>query len=92
MSVSYGGLDPLVVVPLAGGFIGMAVGLVTIWTSIKNSRQQQKRDIERSNIESENRLKEFFDLKLKLFESRLEQNYIYFKEWIQRIEKEKNEQ
>lgn len=89
MSVSYGGLDPLVIVPLLGGFIGMAVGLVTIWSSIKNSRQQQKSDTERSNIASENRIKEFIDLKLKLLESRLDQNYVYFKEWIQRIEREK---
>ena len=64
--------DPLVLVPLLGGFIGMAVGLVTIWSQVKSTRSKQKQDIEESNLASENRLKEFFDLKFTIVDVKMD--------------------
>jgi len=64
--------DPLVIVPLLGGFIGMAVGLVTIWSQVRSTRSKQKQDIDASNLASENRLKEFFDLKFTIVDVKME--------------------
>jgi len=64
--------DPLILVPLLGGFVGMAVGLVTIWSQVKSTRSKQKQDIEESNLASENRLKEFFDLKFTIVDVKMD--------------------
>lgn len=66
------GIDPLIIVPILGGFIGMAVGLVTIWSQFKSSKNKQQADIEASNREHENRLKEFFDLKFTIFDVKMD--------------------
>jgi hypothetical protein len=64
--------DPLILFPLLGGFVGMAVGLVTIWSQVKSTRSKAKADVDASNLASENRLKEFFDLKFSIFDVKME--------------------
>ena len=94
--------DPLQWVPLIGGFIGMAVGLLSIWSTIKTAARNQKKDMEESNLASENRMKEFFDLKLKVVDVKIDaikddvekqegkdsESHGFFKDWLQRLEDE----
>lgn len=80
--------NPLVIVPIVGGLIGIGVGMVSIWSMVKNMKRNQKLDMDISNQESEKRLKEFFNLKMVILENKIEQHYVYFKEWIQRVEKD----
>ena len=65
------GFDPLDIVPLLGVVIGMAVGLVGIWNTIKSRQAETKRDIEQSAIASENRLKEFFEARFKVSDTQI---------------------
>lgn len=85
------GYEPLIIIPLIGGFIGMAVGLVTIWTQIRSLKIKQKEAADASNQASENRIKEYLGLKLENIENKMNQTNTYFKEWIERIEKEVRE-
>jgi len=64
--------DPVVLIPILGGLIGMAVGLVTIWNSVKSSQQKQRADSQAADIASENRLKEYFDLRVRIVETEIE--------------------
>jgi len=59
-------LDPIQFVPLLGIVVGMMVGLVGIWNTIKARQAETKRDIEQSSIASEIRLKEFFEARFKI--------------------------
>ena len=61
--------DPLIIIPFLGGLIGMSVGLVTIWNSFKNNQQKQKTDTQAAAVASENRLKEYFDLRLRILDT-----------------------
>ena len=65
-------LDPVVLIPLLAGLTGMAVGLVTIWNSVKSSQQKQRADSQAADIASENRLKEYFDLRVRIVETEIE--------------------
>jgi len=64
--------DPVVLIPLLGGLIGMAVGMVTIWNSVKTNQQKQKADTIAADVASENRLKEYFDLRVRIVETEVE--------------------
>ena len=59
-------LDPLQFIPTLGIVVGMMVGLVGIWNSIKARQRETKQDIETSIVSSENRLKEFFEIRFKV--------------------------
>ena len=61
--------DPLIIIPFLGGIIGMSVGLVTIWNSFKNNQQKQKMETQAATQASENRLKEYFDLRLRILDT-----------------------
>jgi len=63
--------DLLNIVPLLGVVMGMAVGMVGIWNTIKARQQETKRDIEQSSIASENRLKEFFEARFKVSDAQI---------------------
>lgn len=94
--------DPLQWVPLIGGFIGMAVGLLAIWSTVRTAAREQKKDMEDSNKASEERMKEFFDLKLKVVDVKMDslkaevtkqdgnvtETHNFFKDWLQRLEDE----
>ena len=62
-------LDPLQLIPMLGVVVGMMVGLVGIYNSIKTRQRETKKDIETSIVLSENRLKEFFDVKFKVVDT-----------------------
>ena len=62
-------LDPLQFIPMMGVVVGMLVGLVGIWNSIKARQRETKQDIETAIIRSEGRLKEFFEVKLKVVDT-----------------------
>jgi len=64
--------DPVILIPLLGGLIGMAVGMVTIWNSVKTNQQKQKADSLAADVASENRLKEYFDLRVRIVETEME--------------------
>ena len=64
--------DPLIIIPLLGGIIGMTVGMITIWTSFKNYQQKQKTEQLAAIISLENRLKEYFDLRMRILDTRLD--------------------
>lgn len=64
--------DPIIVIPFLGGILGMAVGLVTIWTSFKTSQQKQKADAQAERSALENRLKEHLDLRMKIIDTEME--------------------
>ena len=81
-------IDPLQFIPTLGVIIGMMVGLIGIYNSIKTRQRETKKDIETSIVLSENRLKEFLNLKIQVIENKTDQSYLYFREWIQRIEME----
>ena len=66
------GFDPVVLIPILGGLIGMAVGLVTIWNSVKTNQQKQRADSMEADVASENRLKEYFDLRVRIVETEIE--------------------
>jgi len=66
------GFDPVVLIPILGGLIGMAVGLVTIWNSVKTNQQKQRADSLEADAASENRLKEYFDLRVRIVETEIE--------------------
>ena len=71
-TLTIAGLDPLIVIPIVAGLVGMAVGLVTIWNSVKTNQQKQKADSEAADISSENRLKEYFDLRIRIVDTEIE--------------------
>ena len=62
----------------------MAVGLVTIWNQFRAARREQKQDIEASNLRSEGRLKEFFELRLQLVDNKIDS----MKEQVKKIDGE----
>lgn len=62
-------LDPLQLIPTLGIVVGMMVGLVGIWNSIKARQRETKQDIETSIVSSENRLKEFFEVRFKVVDA-----------------------
>lgn len=64
--------DPVVLIPILAGLIGMAVGLVTIWNSVKTNQQKQRADSMEADAASENRLKEYFDLRVRIVETEIE--------------------
>ena len=64
--------DPIILIPFLGGLIGISVGLVTIWSSIKTNQQKQKSDTQAAAIESEDRIKEYFDLRIRIVETKIE--------------------
>jgi septin family protein len=64
--------DPLIIIPFLGGIIGMSVGLVTIWNSFKNNQQKQKTETQAAAAASENRLKEYFDLRIRIVDTEVE--------------------
>ncbi len=64
--------DPVIIIPFLGGIIGMSVGLVTIWTSFKTNQQKQKAEAQAENLASENRLKEHFDLRIRIVDTEIE--------------------
>lgn len=64
--------DPLILIPVLGGLIGMSVGLVTIWTSFKTNQQKQKAEAQGERQALENRLKEYFDLRIRIVETQIE--------------------
>lgn len=63
--------DPLILIPVIGGLLGMAVGMVTIWNSVKANQQKQKADAQAADAASENRLKEYFDLRVRIVETEI---------------------
>lgn len=63
--------DPLILIPVLGGLIGMSVGLVTIWSNVKTNQQKQKADSQAADAASENRLKEYFDLRVRIVETEI---------------------
>lgn len=65
-------LDPVIIIPFLGGIIGMSVGLVTIWTSFKNNQQKQRAEAQAIAVATENRLKEYFELRIKILCTELE--------------------
>ena len=52
-----------------GVVVGMLVGLVGIWNSIKARQRETKQDIETAIIRSEGRLKEFFEVRFKVVDT-----------------------
>jgi hypothetical protein len=54
---------------MMGVVVGMLVGLVGIWNSIKARQRETKQDIETAIVRSEGRLKEFFEVKLKVVDT-----------------------
>lgn len=62
-------LDPLQFIPMMGVVVGMLVGLVGIWNSIKARQRETKQDIETAIIRSEGRLKEFFEVRFKVVDT-----------------------
>lgn len=65
-------LDPLQLIPTIGVIIGMIVGLLGIWNSIKTRQEKTRADIDQSILDSEKRVKEYFDLKFSIFDIKLE--------------------
>lgn len=61
--------DILDIVPLLGVVVGMAVGLVGIWNTIKARQAETKKDIQSSAIASETRLKEFMEVRFKVVDA-----------------------
>ncbi len=49
----------------------MSVGLVTIWNSFKNNQQKQKAESQAATQASENRLKEYFDLRIRIIDTEI---------------------
>jgi hypothetical protein len=64
--------DPVIIVPLLGGIIGMSVGLVTIWTSFKTQQQKTRADAQSERLALENRLKEHFDLRIRIVDTEID--------------------
>lgn len=62
-------LDPLQFIPMMGVIVGMMVGLVGIWNSIKARQRETKQDIETAIVRSEDRLKEFFEVRFKVVDT-----------------------
>lgn len=62
-------LDPIQFIPMMGVVVGMLVGLVGIWNSIKARQRETKQDIETAIIRSEGRLKEFFEVRFKVVDT-----------------------
>lgn len=62
-------LDPLQLIPTLGVVIGMVAGLYGIYNSIKARQRETKQDIEKSIISSEDRLKEFFEVRFKVVDA-----------------------
>jgi hypothetical protein len=50
----------------------MSVGLVTIWSSFKTNQQKQKAEAQSERLALENRLKEHFDLRMKIIDTEME--------------------
>jgi len=57
------------VIPLIGVIVGMLVGLVGIWNTIKTRQRETKKDIEESTLLSENRIKEFMEVRFKVVDA-----------------------
>lgn len=62
-------LDPLQFIPIMGVIVGMFAGLYGIYNSIKVRQRETKKDIETSIVLSENRLKEFFEVRFKVVDT-----------------------
>ena len=65
-------LDPINLIPTIGVIVGMIVGLFGIWNSIKTRQDKTREDIDQSILDSEKRVKEYFDLKFSIFDIKLE--------------------
>ena len=95
-------LDLFTIAPFLGGFIGLGVALVSIWQMIASMKRNQKLDMDASNLTSENRLKEYFNLKfehvnekmqdlkedLSKIDATVSTKEQFFTSWIQRVEDE----
>ena len=62
-------LDPLQFIPIMGVIVGMFAGLYGIYNSIKTRQRETKQDIENSITSSEERLKEFFEVRFKVVDT-----------------------
>ena len=74
--------DPGTAITAIAGIIGMIVGFMSIWSMLRTAKREQKSDFDKSNQESEIRLKEFFNLKLDMVNNKINNA----KERINRIE------
>ena len=61
-------LDPLVIVPLIGAFVGILVGFITIYSSIKSAKQKARAALDKSIAQVKEDLKEYIDLNLEVMD------------------------
>jgi hypothetical protein len=94
------------VAPFLGGFIGIGLALISMWHMITSVKRNQKIDMDNSNKESENRLKEFFNLKfehmnermldikedVQNIDTKIHTKEAYFTTWIQRVEQDADDE
>lgn len=73
---------------ILAALVGMAVGFVTVWSQIRNQSRTAKQDMEAAKIDLEKRVRDYLNLKLDNFDTKIG----HIREDITRLERKINKQ